>query len=193
VNNKETVDDFFFHWICWCYLIKKWSRKWFLVNFLKMERHSRSSLHILISFSTPQNDLKKDYTSKSWWNVHVEKIRVFGSLLSILILTFWFQHMYNVLPIQTSFINLVNDGIFSKIVWISQSCFQSYTSLFSFQWWQSSILFHIIEELCLSQELVKKNKSCAQTSLFLYRLRNSNIFQLNVLANNLSRALYLSS
>jgi len=67
-------------------------------------------------FSTPQNDLKKITHQKSWWFVPVEnKIRIFGSLLSILISTFWFQHMYKVVPNQTSFINLVNSGIFSRL------------------------------------------------------------------------------
>jgi len=39
-----------------------------------------------------------------------------GALLSNPISTLPFERMYKVLPNQTSFINLVNSGIFSKIV-----------------------------------------------------------------------------
>jgi len=47
--------------------------------------HFRSSY----LFLTPQNDLKK-ITHKKWWYVPIKKIKVFGDLLSILILAFHF-------------------------------------------------------------------------------------------------------
>jgi len=52
-----------------------------------------------------------------------KKIRFYGELLSIPISTFAFQHMYKVLSNWTSFINLVNDGISSKIVQFCWSFF----------------------------------------------------------------------
>jgi len=89
--------------------------------FWEWRRHFGLLLHLFIHFFS--------HFKMIWKKLHMrtmmictlictcgKKIKVFRSLLSILIPTFWFQHMYKVLPNLTSFINLVNSDIFSKVV-----------------------------------------------------------------------------
>jgi len=92
---------------------------WF---FWELRRYFGPSLHILVSFFLHlKMTWKKLQINTMIICTHGTKIRVFGGLMSILISTFPFQHIYKVLPSRTSFINLVNSGIFSKIVQFYQS------------------------------------------------------------------------
>jgi len=125
IHKKQRAPGWFFCYIRWSNLIKKWLTMQFLVIFWRMEKVLRAITLIFMFFLLHLKMIWKEIAHQNHndWTLG-KKIRVLGALLTNPISKFWFQHMHKVLSNWTSFINLINDGIFSKIVQLHWSFFR---------------------------------------------------------------------